>query len=83
MCQSKIDSDIMKYAEDLKIAPTLDPMFITTATMLKLVKRLRLGRSFLTRTDLVRLLVPVHQSIFRLYGMTALIEETEFCLSKY
>ena len=52
MCPKKIDADIMKYAEELKIAPNLDQNFITTAYMLKLVKQLRLGRNYLTRIDL-------------------------------
>lgn len=73
----------MKYAEELKIKPNLLPIFISTANMLKLVKQLRLGRSYLTRMDLVHLLEPVHEKIFHLYGMRALIEETEFCLSKH
>ena len=43
------ERDIRRFAEELKIAPTLDSIFVNSSTLKMLVNKLRLGRNFLTR----------------------------------
>ena len=77
------ERDIRRFVEELKIAPTLDSIFVTSSTLKKLVNKLRPGRHFLTRKDLVDVASPIHKTVMQLFGKNALIEETEYQICKH
>ena len=72
------EHNIRKFAEELKIAPTLHEIFIKSTVLKKIISKLRLSKSYVTRKDLVDIRSPIHKIVFELYGNTALVEETEY-----